>query len=227
MPSSVQPQGQPQEQSQGQKPASDKNKKKRGPKTHRCEQCRRSFSDTAAKNQHLLDSPRHRTNGTLALNTPLDKFFRSFSGFPYDPKLSPEMSFKNLKSIHRWENGDAEDRAAWNDYKRALAEEVTEWFGKEDDINSWHTLCRATGVVCPDTISECEKLLRNTHINIVDLIDWARNGQNDKSVRVFKTKRDLVLYTKQTGKIFPQDDVVSSEGDRNVVLRHLLRRMSF
>lgn len=127
-----------------------------------------------------------------------------------------------------------------------MQEEVKVWFGSENDIHAWHHLCRAVGVQDPPaTREQCEQAclstypckrreragtntdqrLRNTHVNIVDLIEWGRTGQTDTSVEVFGTEEALVDYTKRKGKYFPQDGVENDAGEKNVVLRHLLRKM--
>jgi hypothetical protein len=65
--------------------------------------------------------------------------------------------------------------------------------------------------------------IRNTHVNIVDLIEWGRCGDSHNTVRVFNTKQELQEYTMETEKYFPQSSV-HNNGETNVVLRHLLRR---
>ena len=43
-------------------------------------------------------------------------------------------------------------------------------------------------------------------------------------MRVFKSQNALRDYTVMTEKFFPQSYVVNDKGERNVVLRHLLRK---
>jgi hypothetical protein len=61
-------------------------------------------------------------------------------------------------------------------------------------------------------------IVRKTHVNIVDLIEWGRSDRREK-VQTFDTMGDLRDYTKDTGKVFRNRFVGE---DRNVVLRHLL-----
>jgi hypothetical protein len=64
--------------------------------------------------------------------------------------------------------------------------------------------------------------VRNTHVNIVDLIEWGRCGGDHGTVQVFNTRQELKEYTVKTEKYFPRNSV-QNDGERNVVLRHLLR----
>jgi len=66
--------------------------------------------------------------------------------------------------------------------------------------------------------------VRKTHVNIVDLIEWGRDGSGKGGVRVFESQKALRDYTVMTEKFFPQSYVVNDKGERNVVLRHLLRK---
>jgi hypothetical protein len=62
-----------------------------------------------------------------------------------------------LRRQQRWPKGSREGNEAWSRYQRALEDEVRVWFGKEDDLNSWHTLCRAIGIAePPQTAEECK-----------------------------------------------------------------------
>jgi hypothetical protein len=158
--------------------------------------------------------------------TPLDRFFLSFRSFEYDRSLPPATSWKRLQQHRRWKKGNKQGEREWERYQAALEEEVRFLFGKVDDIQAWHTLCKAVGITePPDTIKECKAIIRKTHVNIVDLIDWARRGGEGAAVKVFKRVYQLADYTLRQGKIFPKKDIHSSEGERNVVLRHCLRQI--
>ena len=58
--------------------------------------------------------------------------------------------------------------------------------------------------------------MKNTHVNIVDLMNARRT---DKKVRKFDTYKQLKQYTKETGKIYPKKE---AKGD---VVEVLLRRI--
>ncbi|PNP56124.1 hypothetical protein THARTR1_03649 [Trichoderma harzianum] len=162
--------------------------------------------------------------------TPLDGFFASFAGFVYDARLSPEASWKKLRRFRGWkgppEKRSEEEEDAWRGYQGALVREVEMWFGDEKDLTAWWTLCKAVGKADPpDEIRECKKILRTTHVNIVDLINWGRKGGNEdegKKVRVFKSVGELKEYSVRSRKIFFKEQL-KSYGGGNVVLKHLLR----
>jgi hypothetical protein len=44
--------------------------------------------------------------------------------------------------------------------------------------------------------------IRNTHVNIVDLIEWGRCGGDQGTVQLLKTKQELKEYTMETQKYF-------------------------
>lgn len=153
----------------------------------------------------------------------------------------------------RWRRGrngegyeEEEDPAAVEARERyvaALRRELEVWFGGEDDLANWQALCRAVGAVVPAateavaTEKGCERALRGTHVNLVDLLAWAREevqGVRDddddgrRTVQVFGSIGALAAYCKKTGKWFPLEDVekAGEQGDGNVVIRHLLRRFT-
>ncbi|KAL7808643.1 hypothetical protein V8C26DRAFT_412763 [Trichoderma gracile] len=166
------------------------------------------------------------------VQTPLDTFFLSFShqGFVHNPAKSPVNSWKALCKFQSWHNKPNDHppkQKAWKRYQNALVKEVELYFGDVDDITAWKTVCRAVG--CeepPDQISKCKAILKTTHVNLVDLITWAKQGgeESGNKVRVFKTVSQLRDYTRKTGKIMSRSQTKNSEG-RNVVLKFLLRRI--
>ncbi|CAK7562849.1 MAG: hypothetical protein SEPTF4163_000705 [Sporothrix epigloea] len=159
--------------------------------------------------------------------TPLDRFFACYPDFRYDREQPPAKSFRLLEHFSGWERDSTEKKEAWKSYQQALIDEVRLWFGNEDDLASWHQLCRAVGIrKLPPTRRECKQGLQRTHVNIVDLIDWGRSGQPaGHSVKVYRTIADLSVYTFSTNKIFPANQVLGKNGETNIVLRHLLRKL--
>ncbi|KAF1809571.1 hypothetical protein P152DRAFT_153006 [Eremomyces bilateralis CBS 781.70] len=184
-----------------------------------CETCDRSFGSKEALEQHLRYSSAHQQ----APETPLDAFFRSFPTFSYDPSLPPATSYANLRKHKGWRPGDASNDA-WRRYQDALEGELRMWYGAEDDLTAWHALCRAIGIEpLPRTCGQCERAVRRTHVNIVDLIEWGRKrGDKEKRVQTFQTVAELREYCSRTGKIFSN---TTDRKDSNVVLRHLLRKL--
>ncbi|KAJ5372465.1 hypothetical protein N7517_004471 [Penicillium concentricum] len=101
-----------------------------------------AFGSQSALEQHIQYSRAH----IAAPRTPLDMFFQSFTGFMYNQALPPSDSYTQLKRFRRWGDNDPEDKRAWKQYQSALELEVKMWFGAEDDLGAWHSLCRAIGI---------------------------------------------------------------------------------
>jgi hypothetical protein len=99
---------------------------------------------------------------------PLDRFFRSFPSFPYDAQKSPDASFgKLLSGLRTWHTWDKKNPSTWELYQKeikegyqtALTHEFNLWFGTEDDIESWHALCRAVRIrPLPLTCEDCRSV---------------------------------------------------------------------
>lgn len=119
--------------------------------TFHCDSCDQDFNNKQALLQHMRDSPAHS-------QTPLDAFFTSFDTFPYDRGLPPSESFFSLKRHQGWRRGDEESEDAWRRYQDAIRAELELWYGAEDDLVAWHTLCRAIGIQPPP--SSCDSCLR-------------------------------------------------------------------
>ncbi|KAH8665931.1 hypothetical protein BGZ60DRAFT_410213 [Tricladium varicosporioides] len=162
--------------------------------------------------------------------SPLDSFFLSFSGYKYDPSVSPAESFRSFKrGLKRWNDWDGYSPSTWEDYEEdidtryqaALTKEFNLWFGTEDDIGSWHSLCRAVAIhPLPATCKLCRKAVRGRHVNIVDLIQWAR-GREVKEVKIFKTVKELSVYSYKKKRLYDKN-----QAGQGAVLRHLLRHLS-
>jgi hypothetical protein len=132
---------------------------------HYCEVCNRHFNRVESLQQHLREAKAHKGASAAAAaaatesttnNTPLDDFFLSFPSFEYDPSLPPAKSYSLLRRHMAWPKGTEEGNLAWKRYREALVDEVRVWFGHENDLAAWHTLCRAIGIQQPpETIDAC------------------------------------------------------------------------
>ncbi|GME57779.1 hypothetical protein GTA08_BOTSDO07890 [Neofusicoccum parvum] len=210
------------------------------PAPHPCPHCTRTFGSATALAQHVRDTPPHSSAAPPPppRATPLDAFFLGYAataGFAHDRAAAPAASYGRLRRHMGWERGGEDDAAAWAAYGAALRRELEVWFGAEDDLAGWHALCRAVGVApLPETAAGCERALRGRHVNLVDLLQWAREGGAGEgegrvgAVRVFASVGKLRSYCYEEDKIFPLDEVskAGKAGDGNVVIRHLLRRFS-
>lgn len=121
-----------------------------------CEPCNRSFGSQDALDRHLNDSPAH----FKLSRTPLNIFFQSFNGFVYDPTLPPSESYSSLQMFYGWHRGEDESDRAWQDFQEALQQEFKLWFGSEDDLAAWQSLCRAVRIEpIPRNCLDCEKVM--------------------------------------------------------------------
>lgn len=126
-----------------------------------CRLCNRWFNRVESLQQHLRDSQAHNNSAAAVTesttkDTPLDRFFLSFTPFAYDPSLPPATSYSQLRRHMAWPTNSPQRDEALHRYRKALVDEVRVWFGSEDDLASWHTLCRAIGIQeLPDTIDAC------------------------------------------------------------------------
>ena len=101
-------------------------------------------------------------------DNPLDQFFHSFSKFPYDACIPPATSYENLWiNLSRWHDWDGHQPGTWEKYQQevraryeaALTREFNLWFGTEDDLKSWHALCKALGIIpLPLTCEACRSV---------------------------------------------------------------------
>lgn len=94
---------------------------------------------------------------------PLDKFFRSYPSFHYKASTPPATSFNSLRNhlakLHKWPQRSSERDNLWQQYQDVLTEEFNLLFGVQDDLDAWHSLCRAVRVdPLPETCKECRSV---------------------------------------------------------------------
>lgn len=94
---------------------------------------------------------------------PLDKFFRSYPSFHYNASTPPATSFNSLRihlaKLHKWPRGSSERDRLWEKYQNVLTEEFNLLFGVQDDLDAWHSLCRAVRVdPLPTSCKECRSV---------------------------------------------------------------------
>jgi len=97
------------------------------------------------------------------IDGPLDSFFHSYRSFHYDASTPPAISFEclqnHLQTRHRWARDDPEREKLWHHYQAALTQEFNLWFGVEDDLDAWHSLCRAVRITpLPTTCELCRSV---------------------------------------------------------------------
>jgi hypothetical protein len=90
-------------------------------------------------------------------HSPIDEFFESFPSFKYDPSLTPSTSYGDLQKHQKWLPKSLESKENWESYQRALRREFNGWFCAGDELQAWHSLCRAIGInPLPKTPEECK-----------------------------------------------------------------------
>jgi hypothetical protein len=80
----------------------------------------------------------------------LDEFFHFYHSFHYDVFTSLVISFESLQKYlqkrHKWSRESHECKELWHSYQVVLTQKFNLWFDVEDDLNAWHSLCRAVRI---------------------------------------------------------------------------------
>jgi hypothetical protein len=109
---------------------------------------------------------------------PLDSFFLSFSDYQYDPSIPLSESYHSFRQgLRQWSDWDGYSPSTWKEYKKevneryqaALTREFNLWFGTEDNIMSWHSLCRAIGIYPPPATPKLCRAVSNRFSKITFL----------------------------------------------------------
>ncbi|KAL5320125.1 hypothetical protein ACEPPN_010926 [Leptodophora sp. 'Broadleaf-Isolate-01'] len=110
-------------------------------------------------------------------------------------------------------------RAARRKFKSAIIQQFNDLYSTDkEDLNSWQNLCHILNIEpTPKGLKECDERVRQTHVNLVDLVDTPRTGA---SVKVFPNLKKLQDYTIINKKYFPKEDTYTSG-----LLRFLLREI--
>ncbi|KAJ7236122.1 hypothetical protein C8J57DRAFT_1088295 [Mycena rebaudengoi] len=144
--------------------------------------------------------------------THLEKFFSSYPKFEYDPSGPASQQYQALKSIVP---KNVRQKAS-KGYSEALVAMFKEKYGHDvNSLESWQKLCCAVEFSpIPNCIKECQQLIEDAHVNIIDLLDMHTTRE---PVHRFATEKRLSCYTKETGKMFPATEAMGS------LLKYLLR----
>ncbi|KAG9847636.1 hypothetical protein KCU98_g3831, partial [Aureobasidium melanogenum] len=142
-------------------------------------------------------------------------YFDRFPDFDHHPRRSVHDEFNRLVKTQKWDKKEtARQRAAC--YNEELEGHFVK-LGIADQLDRLQHLCVELSIEPPDTITQCKKILKKTHVNLVDLMNARRTH---KKVGKFDTEKQLSKYSRETGKIYPKKD---AKGDVvKVLLRHIL-----
>ncbi|KIK93953.1 hypothetical protein PAXRUDRAFT_143929 [Paxillus rubicundulus Ve08.2h10] len=152
---------------------------------------------------------------------PLEEFFTRFVelGFSYKPTSSAHKNFANLCKVSGWARNSGEHRNARAGFNDALVQQFNAIYGTDgNDLIAWQNLCCVIGIEpVPDDMKECKRVVRDAHVNIVDLIEIVRTRN---PVRRFNSLDELARYTKQTSKFIPKENAYQGG-----LLKELLREI--
>lgn len=118
-----------------------------------------------------------------------------------------------------WYKDEEEMRDAKELFKTAMVKQFNDIYGTDpENLESWQKLCHVLNIEpVPTRLAECRKSVRQTHVNLVDLVETRNTGL---PVKVFETLRGLQVYTVKNGKFFPKRNAYESG-----LLRFLLREI--
>ncbi|CAL1699418.1 unnamed protein product [Somion occarium] len=150
---------------------------------------------------------------------PLDKFFSQFPTFRYRPDAPVNDEFNRLRIHEGWKPRSRMSTAMYTKFREALVDEFNDRYGKDENrIESWQLLCTMLRIdPIPTTLWKCREVVRSTHVNLVDLLDVYRTGED---VEIFEDLEGLQDYTMETTKFFPLQTAKAGG-----VLKSLLRKI--
>ncbi|KAL0948410.1 hypothetical protein HGRIS_010991 [Hohenbuehelia grisea] len=143
-------------------------------------------------------------------------FFARFPEFDYNPQAPITSEFYRMCDMFAWDREDPERKVAKEELNDAMAQAFNDMYGTdENDIHSWHNLCRVLGIApLPENLQQCRDAVLTLHTNLVDFVD--RRGSQ---VHIFGSLEELREYTRN-GKYFPKDNAYSGG-----LLKFLLREI--
>ncbi|KAF9461432.1 hypothetical protein BDZ94DRAFT_1167669, partial [Collybia nuda] len=148
----------------------------------------------------------------------LKDFFSEFELFTYNPAQPATEEFHRLSRLYGW---DREETAEVRErFKNAMVKVFNDIYGTdENDINSWYGLCNVLNITpLPETLNGCRDKVRETHVNLVDLVDLPNSN---KPIEIFPTELELSEYSKKNHKIFPRENAYAGG-----LLKFLLRKIN-
>lgn len=130
------------------------------------------FSLLEQLNEHPPDRAAFNAALRAEFNGPLDKFFRAYPQFQYNPRGAPMGEFRRLVSHNAWdpERAKQEEHAqepasrAYNAAKTsffdAFRKEFDHLFGDDAEaVSTWQSLCETLGVEpIPGSVTQCRKV---------------------------------------------------------------------
>ncbi|PPQ83719.1 hypothetical protein CVT25_006123 [Psilocybe cyanescens] len=146
---------------------------------------------------------------------PLVQFFAEYPQFEYDRSKAPTKEFQRMCRLVRLVPRSDERKAAQEAFNNAIALEFNDAFGTdENSLESWQALCERLQIdPIPDTLNECRRVVKSTHVNLVDMVD-----RNEEVPEKFPSVAALRQYSIENHKIFPKENAYAGG-----LLKNLLR----
>ncbi|SPO01699.1 uncharacterized protein DNG_04372 [Cephalotrichum gorgonifer] len=160
---------------------------------------------------------------------PSQSHFAKFDNFVPDDGASFDHEFARLASSQEWAPSSREyiqertiamrEELKYHYFSQSqrlgtLNEELTE----EQKLAGYQDLCREVGIPAMDSVDQCKKQLKNTLVNIVDLIDARRTK---KGVKVWDNFEAFRTYTLRDGYRIDKEEAKKGEGFLASLLQHL------
>ncbi|KAK3896380.1 hypothetical protein C8A05DRAFT_20628 [Staphylotrichum tortipilum] len=163
---------------------------------------------------------------------PSQSHFAKFEHFTPDDAASFDDEFARLASSQQWVPGSQEytrqrtiaikeelELHYFSQQRLGNINEDEELSGEEKTLQGYQALCREVGIDPSDSVAECRRYLKNTLVNIIDLIDARRTG---KRVEVWDSFEEFRAYTLQDKKRIDLREAKRPPG----YLASLLQRLS-
>ena len=169
----------------------------------------------------------------------IDQFFAEYPTFDYHRSESSCSEFHRMCNHFGWAkdrhgNYPPERVESYDAFRRAMVECFNNRFGSDvEDQRAWESICAILGVYpIPPSVegmkevlyrqfgenrTDMNKVVRNTHVNLADLLDGGRSGGE---VQTFDSQKELAAYTINESRFFPKEEAYAGG-----VLKYLLREI--
>ncbi|RPD61910.1 hypothetical protein L226DRAFT_571306 [Lentinus tigrinus ALCF2SS1-7] len=143
-------------------------------------------------------------------------YFAQYPEFDYQLDAPFLKEFRRLLRVKGWNNDPVRRKAEWDDIHDAMVLQFNTMYGRSaGDLSAWQSLCAALGVdPIPDSIKQCRKIVKGTHVNLVDFVE---RRDLDQPVRVFPSEHALAEYSKKHKKIFSKSQCQRREPPERLV----------
>ncbi|TFK21859.1 hypothetical protein FA15DRAFT_64489 [Coprinopsis marcescibilis] len=138
------------------------------------------------------------------MSTPLEEFFAQYPNFDYHSASPATSEFRRLSRSQKWGGQHNEEReAAHSEFRTALVRQFNHLYGTDaNDLEAWKYICEMVRIdPIPKTVSAAKKAMRDTHVNLIDLIGAPNGGD----MEIFASEKELSEYTRETRRFFPKE----------------------